>query len=85
MENNDTPLRLLDLNVSEAFSGQQLHYQLVDPGMSGTVAVDSYSGEVYLIASLDRETRSRFRFKVRRPVMSYPGVFNFYCVCCSTS
>ncbi|XP_063598219.1 cadherin-89D-like [Penaeus indicus] len=65
MENNDTPLRLLDLNVSEAFSGQQLHYQLVDPGMSGTVAVDSYSGEVYLIASLDRETKSSYRFKVR--------------------
>ncbi|XP_037801284.1 cadherin-89D-like [Penaeus monodon] len=65
MENNDTPLRLLDLNVSEAFSGQQLHYQLVDPGMAGTVAVDSYSGEVYLIASLDRETKSSYRFKVR--------------------
>ncbi|XP_042858064.1 cadherin-89D-like [Penaeus japonicus] len=65
MENNDTPLRLLDLNVSEAFSGQQLYFQLVDPGMSGTVAVDSYSGEIYLIASLDRETRSDYRFKVR--------------------
>ncbi|KAK8723201.1 hypothetical protein OTU49_011903, partial [Cherax quadricarinatus] len=64
-ENNKTPLLLVDLNVSDWYAGHRLHFQLADPGMTGTIAVDSHSGEVYLIASLDRETKDMYRFKVR--------------------
>ncbi|XP_042230761.1 cadherin-89D-like [Homarus americanus] len=64
-ENNNTPLLLVDVNVRDSFAGHRLHFQLADPEMTGTVAVDSHSGEVYLIASLDRETKDLYRFKVR--------------------
>lgn len=54
--------------MSDAYAGHRLHYQLVDPvgDMKGTVAVDASSGQVYLIASLDREARDLYRFKVER-------------------
>lgn len=45
-----------------------MHYQLADPQMIGTVAVDSHSGEVYLIASLDRETKDKYHFKVHNSI-----------------
>ncbi|XP_071543668.1 cadherin-89D [Panulirus ornatus] len=64
-ENNNTPLLLVDLNVSGSYAHHRMHYQLADPQMIGTVAVDSHSGEVYLIASLDREMKDKYHFKVR--------------------
>ncbi|XP_045608618.2 cadherin-89D [Procambarus clarkii] len=67
-ENNNTPLLLVDLNVSNSYTGHLLNFQLVNPEMTGTIAVDSHSGEVYLIASLDRETKDTYHFKVRAVV-----------------
>ncbi|XP_068218882.1 cadherin-89D [Palaemon carinicauda] len=64
-ENNNTPLRLLDLNVSDAYSNHKLQYHLLNPELSGIVAVDAITGQVYLTASLDREARDSYRFKVK--------------------
>ncbi|KAK7066000.1 hypothetical protein SK128_019625 [Halocaridina rubra] len=64
-ENNNTPLHLLDLNISSAFSSQKLTYQLVDLDLSNMVAVDAITGQVYLTASLDREKKEFYKFKVK--------------------
>ncbi|XP_064090061.1 cadherin-89D-like isoform X2 [Macrobrachium nipponense] len=64
-ENNNTPLRLLDLNVSDAYTNHKLQYRLLNPELAGIVAVDAMTGQVYLTASLDREARDSYRFKVK--------------------
>lgn len=64
MENNDTPLLLLDLNVTDA-APRNPRFTLVAAEEPGVVAVDAASGRVFLVASLDRETKDRYHFKVR--------------------
>ena len=74
MENNDTPLLLLDLNVTETAS-RHTHFQLVAAEEPGVVAVDAASGKVFLVASLDREAKDRYHFKV--------SVCICVCSCCA--
>lgn len=74
-ENNNTPLLLVDLNVSDSYADHRLSYQLTDQAMAGTVAVDSATGQVYLIASLDREAKDAYRFKVHSTYIS-EGMLN---------
>ncbi|XP_063874721.1 cadherin-89D-like [Scylla paramamosain] len=64
MENNDTPLLLLDLNVTES-AFRHPHFQLVAAEEPEVVAVDAASGKVFLVASLDREAKDTYHFKIK--------------------
>lgn len=65
MENNDTPLLLLDLNVTDT-APRNPRFTLVAAEEPGVAAVDAASGRVFLVASLDRETKDRYHLKVRK-------------------
>ncbi|XP_047740872.1 cadherin-89D [Hyalella azteca] len=65
-ENSEVPVPLLNLSGSFArLSEQGMHFLLADTRYEDLVSVDTESGQVYLIKSLDREEQHEYKFKIR--------------------
>lgn len=84
-ENSPTPMKLLELNVTDVHKNEQMRYSIVMDGGDSRehFLLDSKNGSLYLITSPDRETRDEYELKVRvdkvktargMPVMIYPVV-----------
>lgn len=82
-ENSPVPMKLLELNVSDSNKDEQIRYSIVidDGDARDHFSLDPKNGSLYLLTSLDRETREHYELKVRvdkvktargMPVMIYP-------------
>lgn len=67
-ENVPVPLKLLTLNVTDAYRSYRLRYSIVaekDSEIRRTFKVDSRNGSLYIIQSPDRETKDRYEIRIR--------------------
>ncbi|XP_008554394.1 cadherin-89D isoform X3 [Microplitis demolitor] len=81
-ENSLTPLKLLELNVTDYYSGQAIKYEILsnDSQVFDFFYIDPNNGTLFLINSVDREYRDSYEFKVKvdrktprgLPTMIYP-------------
>ncbi|XP_057327714.1 cadherin-89D isoform X4 [Microplitis mediator] len=81
-ENSLTPLKLLELNVTDYYSGQAIKYEILsnDSQVFDFFYIDPNNGTLFLINSVDREHRDSYEFKVKvdrktprgLPTMIYP-------------
>lgn len=64
-ENQLAPLLLLDLNSTEELAHRTPHYSIVGNDYSGLFRVESDTGRLMVMRSLDRESRDLYTFKVK--------------------
>lgn len=84
-ENSPTPMKLLELNVTDVHKNEQIRYSIVMDGTDSRdhFALDPKNGTLFLMTSPDRELRDEYELKVRvdkvktargMPVMIYPVI-----------
>ncbi|KRT84259.1 Cadherin, partial [Oryctes borbonicus] len=67
-ENVPVPLKLLTLNVTDAYKNYRLRYSIIaekDGDIKRTFKIDSRNGSLYITESPDREKKDRYEIRVR--------------------
>ncbi|KAG9511249.1 Cadherin-89D, partial [Fragariocoptes setiger] len=65
LENQLAPLMLIDLNATDEIIHQPVHYSIVGSDYRGLFRIDSDSGRLSVVRSLDRERRDTYTLKIK--------------------